>query len=124
MTPAIFWVCTLVGLTGTILFFPLNLSDNATCLYEMHKQNVEPVPVDLAQAVHGVVLTNVADEISPEELAKQMNFIRMHNYMAGYLFWWWGSMGLLIIGIIKLYRRQMLPKLVSVSHNPKMGNHI
>ncbi|MCF6239681.1 MAG: hypothetical protein L3J79_12920 [Candidatus Marinimicrobia bacterium] len=123
--PALFWVFAIVGFIGTILFFPLDLANNATCLYEVINQGGQPVPVDLVQAVHGAVPTKGASELSAEELTMRVNFIRLHNYMDGYLLWWWGSMGLLIIGITKLYRRRVLRKQSeSVSHNPKMGNQI
>ncbi len=123
-TPLLFGLFMGLGLIGFILLFPMDLDDNATCLYESIIQNDQAVtPVNLAQAVHGAVPRQDADLLSPEQLTRRMNYIRLHNYMNIYLLWWWGSTGLFIFGMVKLYkRRTQLKQLPAASVELKMGN--
>jgi len=107
---AFFGLLTLTGLIGSILFLPMNLDDDSACIFEMASRNDQPVPVSFARAVPGIMPITAISHISPKKFVKQQNHIRLYNYMNRYLLWWWGSIGLLILGVTSLYNRRMLAR--------------
>ncbi len=121
--PTIFGLFLGVGLIGFMLFFPLDLANNATCLYESIIRSDQPVPVNLAQTIAGAAPGQEINRLSHEQLTRRINDSRFHNFRDVYLFWWWGSTGLLIIGVYKLYKRRIqLKQSAPALLDPKMGN--
>ncbi|NQV30041.1 MAG: hypothetical protein HQ508_04060 [Candidatus Marinimicrobia bacterium] len=92
----------LVGMSGAILFFPINMDEKYTCIFErivpysrVDRDN-SAVSVEGVTHLESVVLKIGNDSITPKKTSP------FHHYISSYSIWWWGSLALLGLGAYKL----------------------
>jgi len=124
-TPKRSIIFLLIGLTGFLLFFPLNLSNNATCLYDSLNRGDQSGIASYTPVAFTFQATSGEDQLNSKDQLYLRSHLRLHSYLHDYLILWWGSVALFIWGVTMLYnKRGLLKQLMQLSHDPKMRNSI
>lgn len=99
----------LLGITGTILFFPFNFNNRYTCLYHRLFAPSEPVMNTVSGGHEQAELSqNISDEHAGH-LHHSGQLIP--HYLHHFAFLWWGSL-LLLACCIFIYRKKNLSKTI------------
>ncbi len=114
MSSSLFWIRSVLiglGLIGTVLFFPISLGDDFTCIF--HR---------LIGDVHHE--ENGKDRSLISHTPRSHHFTGGHNaslnvYIRHFSIFWWGSLGLLSIGLYYPRIRQLV---ISMRSNRYSGN--
>jgi hypothetical protein len=108
----IFVVIAILGLTGAVVFFPINIGDRYTCLYHRYVAADMPAAgVDGAMPGHHTAVSG-SDAEARHHLHAQ--------YMGTFRFVWWGSLALLLIGISGIKSIHKPPQHPAKADNPKI----
>jgi len=100
----------LIGLSGAILFFPIDMGGTETCIFESVNPNVDI----FHHAATGQGLSLIVQEESSFE-----------HYLSYYSTWWWGSLVLLAMGVFFLTTRSIvLDRIVPFNNYLKSGKDI
>lgn len=85
------------GVVGTVLFFPINLGDEHTCLY--HRVFVKKSGIRPQTSRYSSILESndqASQDRSKEHMVHQRQLL--DKYVIPYGISWWGSLGLIGIG--------------------------
>jgi hypothetical protein len=80
----IFWIIALLGVIGTVAFFPINIANRYTCLYHLY---------------HRMVYAESAVQHTDSHMSDANRHHLHEQYMSSFRFMWWGSLVLLLVGI-------------------------
>ena len=92
-----------VGLAGTVVFFPFNFNDRYPCLYQRMFCRQEQV----ATVQHQLHEQTTDEKTMPEQQAGHMHHANalIPHYLKNYASYWWGSM--LLVGLcLFLFRKK------------------
>lgn len=106
------YLLILSGVVGTVLFFPINLGNEHTCLYHriFSKENGIHPSTPRYSSISGSN-NQVSQDRSQEHLVQQKQLL--DKYVIPYGLSWWGSLGLVGIGLLVI---RWLNKITSPSN--------
>jgi len=103
----------MMGLMGGILFFPVNIKNQYSCLYHCYlsPSRNEVITFDLLDTVEMVEPENIRTMSSLEERnLEDIQSRLLANYLVPYGILWWLSLGLLIVVIYLLRMNQAVKR--------------
>jgi hypothetical protein len=88
-------IIILLATSGSILFFPINIGGRYTCFYH---RIFDPYQLSSDHDVSHTIQDNIPGQETHTESSHQHSDL-LDNYLHRYAFIWWGSVGLLALGI-------------------------